>query len=147
MGDEGFESMDVVVGASDDKEEDKAPEFEPLQIDAEPETPEEEEEAQRAELDDFARHACLVSKVLLAAVLVVLAVLVMKYNQQAASVKAADEAYFSQRALPKGKFRGNVALASTFDSIGLQLKFHPKHLKGPALAVGSVPLLDKTHGQ
>jgi hypothetical protein len=150
MGDEGFESMDVVVGAADGEDQD-APAFEPLQIDNE-ESPEEEQQRAQAELDEFARHACMVSKVLLTVVLVVFSIVIMKYNQQAASVKAADEAYFNHRALPKGKFRGNIALASTFDSIGLQLKLHPPHKNAIINAerywkthnASAVPLVDNT---
>ena len=96
--------------------------FEPLQMeDAEPETPEEEQKRIDAELEDFAKHACKISKYLLTAALVVFAIVYFKFRAAVAAGEEADTDYMYEM---ESKTTASNSLASVLDSIGLQPKLH-----------------------
>jgi hypothetical protein len=126
---DSFEAMDFAPADAPEQEsddDDGRPEFLPLEMEAEGDgdTEEEKQARMQAELDDFVRQAWKISKLLLGVAALIAGAMYVKYLTTTASAKAADDAFFAARALPKGPFHAQTAAASVFGSIGATPKVH-----------------------
>jgi hypothetical protein len=133
---DSFEAMDFAPADAPEQEsddDDGRPEFLPLEMEAEGDgdTEEEKQARMQAELDascDFVRQAWKISKLLLGVAALIAGAMYVKYLTTTASAKAADDAFFAARALPKGPFHAQTAAASVFGSIGATPKVHATSL-------------------